>query len=40
MKQGVIIPDQEIYTNFRVAPEHSVLVCIEGGSSGKKNWYY
>ena len=33
---GVIIPDQEIYTNFRVAPEHSVLVCIEGGSSGKK----
>lgn len=33
---GVIIPDQEIYTNFKVAPEHSVLVCIEGGSSGKK----
>ena len=33
---GVIIPDQETYTNFRVAPEHSVLVCIEGGSSGKK----
>jgi len=33
---GVIIPDQETYTNFRVAPEQSVLVCIEGGSSGKK----
>lgn len=33
---GVIIPDQETYVNFRVAPEQSVLVCIEGGSSGKK----
>lgn len=33
---GVIIPQRETYINFRVAPEHSVLVCIEGGSSGKK----
>jgi restriction endonuclease S subunit len=33
---GVIIPDQETYSNFRVVPEESVLVCIEGGSSGKK----
>ncbi|MCR8666227.1 restriction endonuclease subunit S [Aestuariibaculum sp. M13] len=33
---GVIIPEHETYTHFRVAPSGSVLICIEGGSSGKK----
>jgi type I restriction enzyme S subunit len=33
---GVIIPHKETFSNFRVAPSGSVLVCIEGGSSGKK----
>lgn len=33
---GVIIPHKETLSKFRVAPSESVLVCIEGGSSGKK----
>jgi len=33
---GVIIPENEIYSSFKVAPKESVLICIEGGSSGKK----
>ena len=33
---GVIIPHKETLSKFRVAPSGSVLVCIEGGSSGKK----
>lgn len=33
---GVIIPHKETLAKFRVAPAESILVCIEGGSSGKK----
>ena len=33
---GVIIPHKETLSKFKVAPSKSVLVCIEGGSSGKK----
>ena len=33
---GVIIPHKETLSKFRVAPSESVLICIEGGSSGKK----
>lgn len=33
---GVIIPTKELNNPFKVAPKNSVLVCIEGGSSGKK----
>ena len=32
---GVAIPLQHI-ENFKIAPSHSVLLCIEGGSAGRK----
>ena len=32
---GVAIP-KEYESNFRIAPNNSVLMCIEGGSAGKK----
>lgn len=32
---GVNIPEQYIHL-FKIAPRHSVLICIEGGSAGKK----
>ena len=34
-QNGVAIPEQYV-TNFRIAPEKSVLMCIEGGSAGRK----
>jgi type I restriction enzyme S subunit len=33
---GVIIPAKEINNPFKIAPINSILLCIEGGSSGKK----
>lgn len=33
---GVIIPMNEVNNPFKVAPANSILICIEGGSSGKK----
>lgn len=33
---GVIIPTSEVSNPFKIAPKDSILVCIEGGSSGKK----
>ena len=32
---GVIIPTKEL-DKFKIAPKNSILICIEGGSSGKK----
>lgn len=32
---GIAIPEQ-YEQNFRIAPIHSVLMCIEGGSAGRK----
>ncbi len=32
---GVIIPNKEL-DKFKIAPKNTVLICIEGGSSGKK----
>jgi type I restriction enzyme S subunit len=32
---GVIIPTKEL-EKFKIAPKNTVLICIEGGSSGKK----
>lgn len=34
-KNGVAIPD-DYMDNFRIAPSGSVLMCIEGGSAGRK----
>ena len=34
-KNGIAIPDKYI-ENFRIAPTKSVLMCIEGGSAGRK----
>ena len=34
-QNGVAIPDQYV-ANFRIAPAKSVLMCIEGGSAGRK----
>ena len=34
-QNGVAIPEQYV-TNFRIAPAKSVLMCIEGGSAGRK----
>ncbi len=34
-KNGIAIPDKYI-EDFRIAPENSVLMCIEGGSAGRK----
>ena len=34
-KNGIAIPDKYI-ENFRIAPVNSVLMCIEGGSAGRK----
>ena len=33
---NVIIPQDELNEKFRVAPKGSTIICIEGGSSGKK----
>lgn len=33
---GVIIPNKELNNPFKIAPKNSILLCIEGGSSGKK----
>lgn len=32
---GVVIPTNEL-SDFRIAPENCVLLCVEGGSAGKK----
>ena len=34
-KNGISIPEEYI-ENFRIAPANSVLMCIEGGSAGRK----
>ena len=34
-KNGIAIPNKYI-EDFRIAPENSVLMCIEGGSAGRK----
>ena len=34
-KNGIAIPDKYI-GDFRIAPANSVLMCIEGGSAGRK----
>ena len=34
-ENGVLIPESEL-TNFKIAPNGSVLLCIEGGNAGKK----
>ena len=34
-KNGITIPEEYI-ENFRIAPANSVLMCIEGGSAGRK----
>ena len=34
-KNGVAIPKQYEH-DFRIAPSHSILMCIEGGSAGRK----
>ena len=34
-KNGIAIPDKYI-NDFRIAPNNSVLMCIEGGSAGRK----
>ena len=34
-QNGVAIPNQYV-ANFRIAPAKSVLMCIEGGSAGRK----
>ena len=34
-KNGIAIPDKYI-DDFRIAPANSVLMCIEGGSAGRK----
>ena len=34
-KNGVSIPDKYI-SNFNIAPAESILLCIEGGSAGRK----
>lgn len=34
-QNGVLIPDSELH-NFKIAPNGSILLCIEGGSAGKK----
>ena len=34
-KNGISIPEENI-ENFRIAPANSVLMCIEGGSAGRK----
>ena len=34
-KNGISIPEKHI-ENFRIAPANSVLMCIEGGSAGRK----
>jgi len=33
---GIIIPSVELNNPFKIAPKNSILICIEGGSSGKK----
>ncbi len=33
---GVAIPLNEAISLFKIAPKNSILICIEGGSSGKK----
>lgn len=34
-QNGVMIPTPNLH-NFRIAPQGSILLCIEGGSAGKK----
>ena len=32
---GIAIPDKDL-PNFRIAPENAILLCVEGGSAGRK----